>query len=78
MNDPLHSFCFLNAVNTDGFYESSPIVVCAFPLSMCGGECSGPSQYSQYVPQDTAQLIQLQGGADAFVKRLNFIFNEVS
>lgn len=27
VNDPLMSFCFLNAVNTDGFYESSPIVV---------------------------------------------------
>lgn len=27
MNDPLHSTCFLDAVNTDGFYEGSPIVV---------------------------------------------------
>lgn len=27
VNDPLMSTCFLNAVNKDGFYESSPIVV---------------------------------------------------
>lgn len=27
VNDPLQSFCFLNAVNTDGFYEGSPITV---------------------------------------------------
>ena len=27
VHDPLQSTCFLNAVNTDGFYESSPIVV---------------------------------------------------
>ncbi|KAF6741810.1 glycosyl hydrolase family 92-domain-containing protein [Ephemerocybe angulata] len=30
--------------------------------------------YSQYVPQDTAKLIELQGGVGAFVKRLDFIF----
>ncbi|KAJ3558216.1 hypothetical protein NM688_g1058 [Phlebia brevispora] len=58
VNDPLHSTCFLDAVNTDGFYESSPIV------------------YSQFVPQDTAKLIELQGGTEAFVSRLNFIFNQ--
>ncbi|KAI0085290.1 family 92 glycosyl hydrolase, partial [Irpex rosettiformis] len=58
VNDPLMSFCFLNAVNTDGFYESSPIV------------------YSQFVPQDTAKLIQLQGGNAAFINRLNFIFEQ--
>ncbi|THG98109.1 hypothetical protein EW026_g4015 [Hermanssonia centrifuga] len=29
VNDPLQSTCFLNAVNTDGFYEGSPIVVSA-------------------------------------------------
>ncbi|CAE6525000.1 unnamed protein product [Rhizoctonia solani] len=27
IHDPRHSTCYLNAVNTDGFYESSPIVV---------------------------------------------------
>lgn len=32
------------------------------------------SQYSQYVPHDTAKLIELQGGDDAFIKRLDFIF----
>ncbi|KIP07755.1 glycoside hydrolase family 92 protein [Phlebiopsis gigantea 11061_1 CR5-6] len=58
VNDPLQSTCFLNAVNTDGFYESSPIV------------------YSQYVPQDTAKLIELQGGDAKFISRLNFIFED--
>ncbi|KAI0340428.1 glycoside hydrolase family 92 protein [Trametopsis cervina] len=58
VNDPLASTCFLNAVNTDGFYESSPIV------------------YSQFVPHDTAALIELQGGRDAFINRLNFIFDQ--
>ncbi|KAF5320469.1 hypothetical protein D9611_010776 [Ephemerocybe angulata] len=33
-----------------------------------------PIVYSQYVPQDTAKLIELQGGVEAFVKRLDFIF----
>ncbi|CUA70386.1 putative glycosidase Rv0584 [Rhizoctonia solani] len=58
IHDPLHSTCYLNAVNTDGFYESSPIV------------------YSQYVPHDTAKLIELQGGNDKFMKRLDWIFEE--
>ncbi|KAG8756605.1 hypothetical protein FRC11_005187 [Ceratobasidium sp. 423] len=58
IHDPLESTCYLNAVNTDGFYESSPIV------------------YSQYVPHDTAKLIELQGGKDKFVKRLDWIFEE--
>ncbi|KAJ3490419.1 hypothetical protein NLI96_g1434 [Meripilus lineatus] len=35
-----------------------------------------PIIYTQYVPQDTAKLIQLQGGANKFVSRLNFIFDE--
>ncbi|KAJ3571669.1 hypothetical protein NP233_g3599 [Leucocoprinus birnbaumii] len=35
-----------------------------------------PIEYSQYVPQDTAALIELQGGADNFVQRLNFIFDQ--
>lgn len=34
-----------------------------------------PIVYSQYVPQDTAKLIELQGGNDAFIKRLDFIFS---
>ncbi|KAF8760180.1 Glycoside hydrolase family 92 protein [Rhizoctonia solani] len=55
---PLESTCYLNAINTDGFYESSPIV------------------YSQYVPHDTAKLIELQGGKDKFVKRLDWIFEK--
>ncbi|KAJ3768583.1 glycoside hydrolase family 92 protein [Lentinula raphanica] len=37
---------------------------------------SSPIVYSQYVPHDTAQLIQLQGGTDSFVSRLDFIFNQ--
>ncbi|KAI9068181.1 glycoside hydrolase family 92 protein [Trametes sanguinea] len=35
-----------------------------------------PIVYSQYVPHDTARLIQLQGGRDKFVSRLNFIFDQ--
>lgn len=31
----------------------------------------------QYVPHDTAKLIELQGGNDAFITRLNWIFDEV-
>uniref|UniRef100_A0A0W0FVN3 Glycoside hydrolase family 92 protein n=1 Tax=Moniliophthora roreri TaxID=221103 RepID=A0A0W0FVN3_MONRR len=33
-----------------------------------------PIIYSQYVPHDTARLVDLQGGADSFVERLDFIF----
>lgn len=35
-----------------------------------------PLVYSQYVPHDTAKLIQLQGGVDKFIKRLDFLFAE--
>ncbi|KAI0708309.1 glycoside hydrolase family 92 protein [Earliella scabrosa] len=35
-----------------------------------------PIVYSQYVPHDTAKLIELQGGAEPFVERLDFIFKE--
>ncbi|KAI0703899.1 glycoside hydrolase family 92 protein [Cerioporus squamosus] len=35
-----------------------------------------PIVYTQYVPHDTAKLIELQGGVDKFVQRLNFIFDE--
>ncbi|KAF9044979.1 glycoside hydrolase family 92 protein [Panaeolus papilionaceus] len=33
-----------------------------------------PIIYSQYAPHDTAKLIQLQGGVDSFIQRLDFIF----
>ncbi|CDO77720.1 Glycoside Hydrolase Family 92 protein [Trametes cinnabarina] len=36
---------------------------------------SSPVVYSQFVPQDTAKLIELQGGPDKFVARLDFIFD---
>ncbi|TDL18249.1 glycoside hydrolase family 92 protein [Rickenella mellea] len=58
INDPTSSTCFLDAHNTDGFYEASPLV------------------YSQYVPQDTAKLIALQGGNQSFVSRLDFIIDQ--
>ncbi|KAI5117324.1 hypothetical protein M0805_002339 [Coniferiporia weirii] len=35
----------------------------------------GPIVYSQYVPHDTAKLIELQGGREAFIRRLDFIFD---
>ncbi|CAA7263424.1 unnamed protein product [Cyclocybe aegerita] len=35
-----------------------------------------PIVYSQYVPQDTATLIELQGGPESFIARLNFIFDQ--
>ncbi|KAF5364126.1 hypothetical protein D9756_000963 [Leucocoprinus leucothites] len=35
-----------------------------------------PITYSQYVPQDTAKLIELQGGNKSFIERLDFIFEE--
>ncbi|KAF8632830.1 hypothetical protein AX15_001660 [Amanita polypyramis BW_CC] len=35
-----------------------------------------PIIYSQYVPQDTAKLIQLQGGLEKFISRLDFIFEQ--
>lgn len=31
----------------------------------------------QFVPHDTAKLIELQGGAEAFINRLNFVIDEV-
>ncbi|KAF9531262.1 glycoside hydrolase family 92 protein [Crepidotus variabilis] len=36
------------------------------------------SEHSQllYAPQDTAKLIELQGGVDSFVSRLDFLFSE--
>ncbi|KIY66915.1 glycoside hydrolase family 92 protein [Cylindrobasidium torrendii FP15055 ss-10] len=35
---------------------------------------TSPIVYSQYVPHDTAKLIELQGGVDSFVERLDFMF----
>ncbi|KAI0634493.1 glycoside hydrolase family 92 protein [Trametes polyzona] len=37
---------------------------------------SSPTVYSQFVPQDTAKLIELQGGPDKFVARLDYIFDK--
>ena len=34
--------------------------------------------FVQYVPQDTAKLIELQGGDEKFIDRLNFIFDDAS
>ncbi|KAI0767764.1 glycoside hydrolase family 92 protein [Fomes fomentarius] len=35
-----------------------------------------PIVYSQYVPHDTAKLIELQGGDEKFIERLDFMFEE--
>ncbi|KZT08230.1 glycoside hydrolase family 92 protein [Laetiporus sulphureus 93-53] len=37
---------------------------------------SSPLVYSQFVPQDGAKLVELQGGPDAFISRLDFLFDE--
>ncbi|KAG1871150.1 glycoside hydrolase family 92 protein [Suillus tomentosus] len=37
---------------------------------------SSPMVYSQYIPQDTAKLILLQGGNESFINRLNLIFDQ--
>ncbi|KAF8055357.1 glycoside hydrolase family 92 protein [Lyophyllum atratum] len=37
---------------------------------------SSPIVYSQYVPHDTAKLMELQGGLEKFVSRLDFIFEQ--
>ncbi|EPS96935.1 hypothetical protein FOMPIDRAFT_62080 [Fomitopsis schrenkii] len=62
VNDPTQSTCYLTPTNVDGFYESSPIVRYRSIL--------------QFVPHDTAKLIELQGGAEAFINRLNFVIDE--
>ncbi|KAK0209677.1 glycosyl hydrolase family 92-domain-containing protein [Armillaria fumosa] len=36
---------------------------------------SSPIVYSQYVPHDTAKLIELQGGRKKFIERLDWIFD---
>ncbi|KAG7090436.1 hypothetical protein E1B28_009555 [Marasmius oreades] len=42
-----------------------------------GGFYEGsPIIYSQYVPHDTARLLDLQGGTQSFVDRLDFIFEQ--
>jgi putative alpha-1,2-mannosidase len=48
--------------------------MCFHGLIRLGPAYHASNQYSQYVPQDTAKLIELQGGPDAFVKRLDYIF----
>ncbi|KAH8112965.1 glycoside hydrolase family 92 protein [Phellopilus nigrolimitatus] len=37
---------------------------------------SSPIVYSQFVPHDTARLIDLQGGNENFISRLDFIFDQ--
>ncbi|OBZ76795.1 hypothetical protein A0H81_02962 [Grifola frondosa] len=37
---------------------------------------SSPIVYSQFVPQDTAKLVELQGGASQFISRLDFVFDQ--
>ncbi|KAF9059872.1 glycoside hydrolase family 92 protein [Rhodocollybia butyracea] len=37
---------------------------------------ASPAVYSQYVPHDTAQLINFQGGVDKFIERLDILFNQ--
>jgi len=37
---------------------------------------SSPIVYSQFVPHDTAKLIELQGGVENFIPRLDFIFDD--
>ncbi|KAG6916146.1 hypothetical protein DXG01_008297 [Tephrocybe rancida] len=37
---------------------------------------SSPIVYSQYAPHDTARLMELQGGLEKFVSRLDFIFDQ--
>ncbi|KAF9052316.1 glycoside hydrolase family 92 protein [Hymenopellis radicata] len=37
---------------------------------------TSPIVYSQYVPHDTAKLIELQGGPDKFIERLDWMFSE--
>ncbi|OCH84461.1 glycoside hydrolase family 92 protein [Obba rivulosa] len=37
---------------------------------------SSPLVYSQFVPQDIAKLVELQGGSEKFISRLNFLFDE--
>ena len=77
VHDPLHSTCFLNAQNHDGFYEGSPIVVCTSrSFNHLAFVSHSLPQYTQYVPQDNAKLIELQGGNEKFIDRLNFIFDE--
>ncbi|KAH8913608.1 glycoside hydrolase family 92 protein [Atractiella rhizophila] len=37
---------------------------------------SSPIVYSQYAPHDTAKLIEIQGGPENFIQRLDWIFDE--
>ncbi|TCD69013.1 hypothetical protein EIP91_009076 [Steccherinum ochraceum] len=46
------------------------------PTNTDGFYESSPFVYSQYVPQDTAALIELQGGAQKFIDRLDYIMDQ--
>ena len=48
-----------------------------FPGVPASDFCHFEVNLSQYVPHDTAKLIDLQGGADRFTSRLDWIFNDV-
>lgn len=78
VHDPLHATCYMDGSNMDGFYEGGPIVVRTNNSGVNAISSCCLIQYSQYVPHDTARLIELQGGKDAFIKRLDYIFDNVS
>ncbi|THH17239.1 hypothetical protein EW146_g3530 [Bondarzewia mesenterica] len=44
-------------------------------VNMDGFYEGSPISYSQYVPQDTAKLLELQGGNESFIERLDFIID---
>ncbi|KAI1787036.1 glycoside hydrolase family 92 protein [Ganoderma leucocontextum] len=46
-----------------------------FNTNMDGFYESSPLVYSQFAPHDTAKLVELQGGNEAFIHRLDFIFD---
>lgn len=87
VHDPKHRSCYLDASNHDGFYEDGPIVVSTrltgftvynhFYLHIHVLTRRAYVQYSQYVPHDTAKLVELQGGKEAFIQRLDYIFDNV-
>jgi putative alpha-1,2-mannosidase len=80
IHDPEKATCFLNAARRDGFYEASPIVYSqvSMPARLFSRQLTMEFRVAKYVPQDTAQLIELQGGPEAFIQRLDWIFENVS
>ncbi|PPR02812.1 hypothetical protein CVT26_009598 [Gymnopilus dilepis] len=77
IHDPAMATCFLNAADRDGFYEGSILVWSPSTLRLTAAFARiAYSCKSQYVPQDTAKLIELQGGVKSFLSRLDFIFNQ--